>query len=424
MADFEVYGKIVPVQADISALQKSVQSYFDKNPIVINTTFGTSGSGTNASFSVKDIQNITKAEVTQANRIAAINSAASRQEAAAARSAAAVHAKNTAAIKEENAARKQANDIQKETNAASKREIQAQTQLTNLQTRSLRYYNKIKDNSKLTNEQAQAWKDYMSALQSGKMTPEEAANGFAKLQKEMVASGIEVESFGQKMKNLFTRHWDLAVIMTAVHLLKQAIREVIENVVELDKELTQFQIVSGASDSEMSAFAESALQAAGDVSAAVTDIVNAATVYKRLGYSTEEALDFSKLTTMLSRVGNVDISEAESGVTAMIKAFDLTSTDLQLALDQMVWVGNNFPIASGEISTAMQNSAAALAVGGNSIEQSMALLTAANTTVQNAAKASTGMRTITARIRNTSAELDDLGRNLPPYTVMYIDNVA
>lgn len=50
-----------------------------------------------------------------------------------------------------------------------------------------------------------------------------------------------------------------------------------------------------------------------------------------------------------------------------------------------------------------------LASAGNSYEQTFALLTAANTTVQDISKASTGLRTIAARIRKTKTELDDLG---------------
>lgn len=60
----------------------------------------------------------------------------------------------------------------------------------------------------------------------------------------------------------------------------------------------------------------------------------------------------------------------------------------------------------------MNNAGSALAASGNSFEQSIALLTAANTTIQNISKSSTGLRTITARIRKTKVELDDLGETI------------
>ena len=73
---------------------------------------------------------------------------------------------------------------------------------------------------------------------------------------------------------------------------------------------------------------------------------------------------------------------------------------------------NNFPISVSQIAEGMNNASSALAAAGNSFEQSVALLTAANTVIQNSAKSSTGLRTIAARLRNTTAELDELGETM------------
>lgn len=62
-----------------------------------------------------------------------------------------------------------------------------------------------------------------------------------------------------------------------------------------------------------------------------------------------------------------------------------------------------------QIAEGMTNASSALAAAGNDFKQSVALLTAANTTVQNASKASTALRTISARLRKTKSELDELG---------------
>ena len=72
---------------------------------------------------------------------------------------------------------------------------------------------------------------------------------------------------------------------------------------------------------------------------------------------------------------------------------------------------NNFAISSSEIGEGLNNAASALAANGNSLEQSIALLTAAQTVTQNAAKSSTALRTIAARLTNSKAELDELGES-------------
>lgn len=77
---------------------------------------------------------------------------------------------------------------------------------------------------------------------------------------------------------------------------------------------------------------------------------------------------------------------------------------------------NNFPISVAQIAEGMNNASSALQAAGNTFEQTVALLTAANTTVQNASKSSTAMRTIAARIRNTKTELDELGEEMTDAT--------
>lgn len=60
----------------------------------------------------------------------------------------------------------------------------------------------------------------------------------------------------------------------------------------------------------------------------------------------------------------------------------------------------------------MNNAGSMLSVSGNTLEESIALLTASNVTTQNISKASTGLRTIAARIRKNFDELNDLGETI------------
>ena len=70
---------------------------------------------------------------------------------------------------------------------------------------------------------------------------------------------------------------------------------------------------------------------------------------------------------------------------------------------------NNFPISVSQIAEGMNNAASMMANAGMTFDESVALLTSANTTVQNISKSSTALRTIIARLRNVKSELDDAG---------------
>ena len=73
-------------------------------------------------------------------------------------------------------------------------------------------------------------------------------------------------------------------------------------------------------------------------------------------------------------------------------------------------IGNEFAISSADIGEAMETSAAALKAGGNSLNESLGLLTAGNIIQQDASTTSAALKILSLRIR---------GRVMPPCMVTY-----
>jgi hypothetical protein len=72
--------------------------------------------------------------------------------------------------------------------------------------------------------------------------------------------------------------------------------------------------------------------------------------------------------------------------------------------------GNNFAVSSDGLATALQDSASALMSAGNNLEQSVALVAAANKVLQDPSQVGSALRTIALRIRGTSVEvLEEMG---------------
>lgn len=192
----------------------------------------------------------------------------------------------------------------------------------------------------------------------------------------------------------------------------QGVKKMISTAVELDTAMNQLQVVTRSSKQDMDAYADSVSKIAKETAQSTKDMIEATTVYARLGYTMDESSVLAKYTAMLQGVGDIDASAAQDAMTAIIKAFKQDVGQIESIMDKMVVVGNNFPISVSQIAEGMNNAGSALAASGNSLDQSIALLTAANTTVQNVSKSSTGLRTIAARIRKTTVELDDLGETV------------
>ena len=70
---------------------------------------------------------------------------------------------------------------------------------------------------------------------------------------------------------------------------------------------------------------------------------------------------------------------------------------------------NNFAISSGGIGEALTRSASSLAAANNTLDESIALITAANTVVQNPESVGTAYKTISMRIRGAKTELEEAG---------------
>lgn len=226
------------------------------------------------------------------------------------------------------------------------------------------------------------------------------------------ANGDATKTFSERIGSLaekFSYWFSITRVIMAVY---RAMRQMVSASIELDDAMTQLRIVTKDTEETYERFGDKIADTAKKIGSSISDLLDSTTVYARLGYSLDESSMLAEYTAMLQNVGNIDVSDAQDAITAIVKAFDVNVDDIESIMDKLVTTGNNFPISVAQIAEGMNNASSALAAAGNTFEQSVALLTAANTTIQNAAKSSTGLRTIAARIRNTKTELDELGEEM------------
>ena len=239
------------------------------------------------------------------------------------------------------------------------------------------------------------------------LTKDGAQEAAVKVQEFQIAceqAGVGAKSFFERLIGGFGNKMLYMGISRAITYMRRFVRQIWTNVKEIDDAMAQLQIVTGASAGDMARYYDDAAASAKRLAVSIKDVIESTTTFARLGYSASDSNILAEYTAMLTKVGDIDTQSATDAVTALVKAFDLDISDVQLVMDQMVEVGNNFPISVSQLAEGMNNAGSALAAAGNTVEQSFALLTAANTTVQDISKASTALRTIAARIRRTTAE--------------------
>lgn len=272
-------------------------------------------------------------------------------------------------------------------------------------------FDKIIARSKEAADLVSAFQDKVSKLgnDATKGQVKDLNTEFVQTQARLREIGEETNTTGNKIREAFSSRVIQSIAILLLTTLTKALKQVYSNVVKIDKAMTSLKIVTNANTQEMSDFADTVATSAKKIGSSISDLIDSTTVFARLGYSLRDASILAEKTTIYSNVSDVAVDEATTNITAIIKAFNVGADELEGVLDQLIYVGNNFAISSGEIGEGMNNAASSLAANGNTLQQAIGILTAANVTVQNANKSSTAVRTIAARMAGSTTELEELG---------------
>lgn len=195
-------------------------------------------------------------------------------------------------------------------------------------------------------------------------------------------------------------------------MIRQAAKDAVEAVKEIDSALTQVQIVTGISDKELKQFASDAAAVAKEIGATITEVIKSTETFARLGYSLNESLDLSGLVGKYANVAATTVEDATESLTSIMKAFNYTPSQMEGVVDELVKVGQEYAVSAAELGQALQRGGAALEAGGNTIEESIALIAAGNAAVQDATAVGTTLKTVSMRIRSSTAELEAMGETV------------
>ena len=157
------------------------------------------------------------------------------------------------------------------------------------------------------------------------------------------------------------------------------VRKGIGYVKDIDLALTELKKVTNETEESYKKFLNTAAGTAGEIGSTVSDFTEASANFARLGYSMNESAEMAKTAIVYKNVadGLDTVEESTDSIISTMKAFGIESNDTMGIIDRFNEVGNNFAITSAGIGEALQRSASALYAGGNTIDESIALVTAA-----------------------------------------------
>ena len=228
--------------------------------------------------------------------------------------------------------------------------------------------------------------------------------------------GKAVNKFTSFFDGIKKKAGEIVTYFTGANLVYKSvaqIRQGITYVKEIDAALTELKKVTDETDATYKKFLTTASQTGSEIGSTIADFTNATADFARLGYTISEATELAKAASIYKNVGDgiESVSQATESIISTMKAFGIEAEDSMSIVDKFNEVGNRFAISSTGIGEALQRSASALYESGNTIDESIALITAANSVIQNPEQVGTALKTLSLRLRGAKVELQEAGED-------------
>lgn len=265
-------------------------------------------------------------------------------------------------------------------------------------------------------DQITALESLKTGLMNGSVSAEQFKERFASIKAAVTdsstairAAGENTQSFGDRISGLAAKFSSWLTVSQAIMYAVRTVKKMVSAAVEVESAMNQIQIVTGASDSQMESFLTRSIALAKELGQSVTDVASSIETFARLGYGMNESAGLAKYANIMANVGNTDVDTATTGITSIIKGYEMDASDAEHVSDVLVKVGQEYAISAEELMTAFQRGGAALHASGTDFEKSAALFAATNASLQNAETTGTMWKTVSARIRGATTELEEMG---------------
>ena len=154
---------------------------------------------------------------------------------------------------------------------------------------------------------------------------------------------------------------------------------------DLDKALTNVQIVTGMNAQQVSALSDQYNKLAKELGATTLQIAEGSLEWFRQGKTVQETGELMQSVMALSKLGNLDAAQATELLTSTINGFKLEASDTIGVVDKLIAVDNQFATSAGEIATALQYSANSAQQAGVSLEELIAYVSTVSSVTRKSA---------------------------------------
>lgn len=235
------------------------------------------------------------------------------------------------------------------------------------------------------------------------------ADGFKKVDMAAESAGLKGKSFGSSISGAFKSITRYVGVSTLIYSAFNAIKSGVQDVIALDTALVDLQKTTNATSNQLKEFYFSANDTAKKLGATTEEVIQAAADWSRLGYNIKDAQTMAEVSSIFSSISpDMDMEMATDGLVSAMKAFNIEADDaLDGIASKINAIGNSQAVSNGDIVEFLTRSSSAMHEANNTLEETIALGTAATEITRDAASVGNALKTVSMRIRGYDEETEE-----------------
>lgn len=186
-------------------------------------------------------------------------------------------------------------------------------------------------------------------------------------------------SFSEEFKRAFGQIFQFAGVYGLIqNIAFEVPKQMANEVRKINAAQIELMKVSDAPTSQLNAYWDEAAESAKKYGATINEVINSTADWTRLGYGLEDAKKLSDATTLMTTIGdNMSQQTSSEGIISTLRGFKMEANEVTKIVDQINQVANTQPIDTAGIFEGLKRSASSMSAANNSLEETIALITAA-----------------------------------------------
>lgn len=266
---------------------------------------------------------------------------------------------------------------------------------------------------------------FMSRLSSATTDKQikDVSADFTTMQRSAKAAGATGLSFWDGVVNKVKEYGQYLTVAGAAAQGVFLVQDMFKNVLEVDTAMTGLYRVTDLTSSQYTQLYDNMIASAKEYGATLTDIINATADWTRAGFDADTSNALAEVTTMYQHIADLDYDTAAENLLTAYNGFkdslsgqfgdDVVGT-VSYITDVLNELDNKYSVTAAGLGEALQRSASAMQLAGNTFQETAAMTTGMTEVIQDPAKSGQALKILSLRLRGMKGELQEMGEEVDP----------